>query len=174
MSKEIYKPDYVLKKYYEAFPVGSNTTKWGYAIDWTVDADKHRFFLIDNTKQEIVYSWFTSHGRNSGDLSRATKFSNINNSYQSVVGRIRTGNTYISSRFGYALRLDGLDKGVNDNVRKRAIVMHKSLYVSDDYMKWNKYPGRSLGCPTLCPDDYIDIIDKLKGGSFGLHIDKRD
>ena len=53
----------------------------------------------------------------------ATKFSNTNDSHQSSLGLMRTGETYYGS-YGYSLRLDGLEDGYNDAVRSRAIVIH--------------------------------------------------
>jgi hypothetical protein len=32
---------------------------------------------------------------------------------------------------GYSLKLDGMEKGYNDNMRQRAVVMHDAEYVSD-------------------------------------------
>ena len=44
-------------------------------------------------------------------------------SHQTSLGLFRTADTYVGSN-GYSLRLDGLEPGVNDRARERAIVMH--------------------------------------------------
>lgn len=168
----IYKPDHVLSKALEVFPTITTKAKYGYVVDYGVDANNHRFFVIDIAKEEIIYSWYTSHGSGSGSLLRATEFSNVPNSHKSSLGRVKTAETYYSSKFGYALRLDGLDKGVNDKMRARAIVMHQSDYVRAAYIANKKYAGRSQGCVTLNPPDSESIINRLKGGSPGLHIYK--
>ena len=70
-----------------------------------------------------------AHGRGSGD-NYATRFSNAEGSHQTSLGLFRTADTYVGSN-GYSLRLDGLETGVNDRARDRAIVMHGAPYVSE-------------------------------------------
>jgi hypothetical protein len=140
--------------------------KYAAVVDFTRRANQHRFFLINVDDKKIEYSWFTSHGTGSGPLEKCERVSNVPESKCSSKGIIKTAETYFSSKFGYALRLDGLEKGVNDHVRKRAIVMHPSKYVSETYMKTHQFPGRSFGCVTLDPGVSKEVIDKLKNGSI--------
>lgn len=135
-------------------------------VDFSRPANEHRFFLINVDDRNIEYSWYTSHGKGSGELDKAVKFSNVPESKCSSKGLMKTAETYHSSKFGYALRLNGLEKGVNDHVRQRAIVVHPSKYVSQSYMEDHEYPGRSWGCITLDPAYSVQIIDKIKGGSI--------
>lgn len=135
-------------------------------VDFTRPANEHRFFLVNIDDQNIEYSWYTSHGKGSGPLEHCDKFSNVPESKCSSKGLMKTAGTYSSAKFGYALRLDGLEKGINDHVRQRAIVIHPSKYVSQDYMEDHEYPGRSWGCITLDPKMSVQIIDKIKNGSI--------
>jgi hypothetical protein len=139
-------------------------SKYAAIIDFTRDADTHRFFLVDINKEQIEYSWYTSHGSGSGPRERVEEFSNISNSHKSSKGLMKTADVYYG-KYGRSLRLKGLEKGVNSNVMNRAIVIHRSDYVSQPYMKVNKYPGRSHGCITLDPKKADEIIAKLGTGS---------
>ena len=147
-------------------------TTWAGFVDFSRPADKHRFFLVNLDKAQIEYSWYTSHGSGSGGPEKATKFSNINMSRMSSRGAIKTGEIY-TGKYGRSLKLHGLEKGINDNVESRAIVMHSSTYVAPYYMNTHKYPGRSWGCITLDPAKKDGIIDRLEGGSL-LYINTND
>lgn len=140
---------------------------WLAYVDFTRAADEHRFFLINLKENKIEYSWFTSHGSGSGNRSGLNlKFSNKWMSRMSSKGLYKCAETYYSYKFkGLSLRLDGLEPGINSAARKRAIVMHQSSYVSEQYMSSNKLPGRSWGCITLNPKDSEGIVKKLANGS---------
>ena len=74
-----------------------------------------------------------AHGRGSGD-NYAVAFSNRPGSYQSSLGFFRTGDTYMGKN-GYSLFLDGLEKGINDKARERAIVVHGANYADPAVLK---------------------------------------
>jgi hypothetical protein len=67
---------------------------------------------------------------------------------------------------GYSLRLDGLESGVNDRARERAIVIHGAPYVSEATARALGRLGRSWGCPALPLSAARTIIDTIKGGSL--------
>lgn len=136
--------------------------RYNIVVDFRKNADEHRLFLVDTSKHEVVYSWFTSHGVNSGPADKAKIFSNTNGSRKSIYGTLRVDETYYSQKFqGTSRRLTGLDAGINDNARNRAIVLHPAWYVSANYMKSNDYPGRSWGCVTLDPKISDKIVKNL-------------
>ena len=140
-------------------------TNWSAFVDFSRPANQHRFFLINNNDAEITYSWFTSHGKGSGPLEQVDRVSNTVMSLCSSKGRYKTLGLY-QGKYGLSLQLNGEEPLLNGNVKKRAIVMHRSNYVSKSYMESHDYPGRSWGCITLEPRDCDDIINKLKGGSL--------
>lgn len=148
--------------------------KYAACVDWSVQASEHRFFLIDLEEKEIIYSWWTSHGAKSGGLDKAISFSNVYNSHKTSLGIMKAGGVYQSRDVGFALKLHGLEPGINDNVFKRGIVIHSADYVTERYMKTNEFPGRSHGCITLDTRMYKGIIDKLKGGSLIININSVD
>jgi hypothetical protein len=132
-------------------------------IDFSKPSTEKRLFILDLKEQEILYHTYVAHGKNTG-LNMATKFSNNKGSNQSSLGLFRTGESY-QGNHGYSLRLDGLEKGINDNARRRAVVMHSAGYVSDDFIKRNGRLGRSWGCPAVPVEFSKEIIDLIKGGS---------
>lgn len=139
-------------------------------IDYTKPSTQKRLFIIDVHKKALVYHTLVAHGKNSGD-NIATSFSNIQKSLKSSPGFFITSETYLG-KHGYSLRLDGLEKGLNDNARSRAIVIHGARYVSPDFIKKYNRLGRSWGCPAVPSELSSAIIDLIKGGScIYIHTD---
>jgi hypothetical protein len=64
-----------------------------------------------------------------------------------------------------SLKLDGLEKGLNDNARERAVVIHGADYVSESFIKQNKRLGRSQGCPAIPLEMNGKIINVIKDKS---------
>ena len=132
-------------------------------IDFSLPSTKKRLFVIDMLNGRLLFHTLVAHGRNSGKLI-ATKFSNRNNSYMSSLGFYLTGQPF-TGRHGYSLRLEGMEKGWNDHVLQRAIIMHPAYYVSERYILQCGYLGRSEGCPAIPENLHTAIIDQIKGGS---------
>ncbi|HTO35165.1 MAG TPA: murein L,D-transpeptidase catalytic domain family protein [Flavobacterium sp.] len=129
-------------------------------IDFSLSANSKRMWIIDMENYTVLYHTWVSHGRNSGE-EYASKFSNKSESYQSSLGFYATGETY-KGKHGLSLRLDGLEKGINDNARSRAIVIHGADYVSESFIRNNKRLGRSQGCPALPLELTEEIIKLIK------------
>jgi hypothetical protein len=130
--------------------------------DFTMSSNDKRFWVIDIKSKKILYNSLVAHGKETGE-EYAVNFSNINNSHQSSLGFYTTTETY-EGKNGYSLKLNGVDGIFNSNAFDRNIVIHGSDYVSDQYIKYNKRIGRSLGCPALPRDLAQKIIDRIKGG----------
>lgn len=132
-------------------------------IDFSKPSTEERFLVIDLVNKKVLYKCFVAHGKNSGE-NYAKNFSNQSESLMSSLGFYLTGETYTGEN-GYSLRLDGLEKGINDHARAREIVIHGAAYVSAEFI--NKYGrlGRSWGCPALPPGVSKEIIDLISGGS---------
>lgn len=133
-------------------------------IDFSLPSTEKRLWIIDVEHQEILLHTVVSHGRNSGMLM-AEKFSNRPESYQSSLGFYQTAETY-QGKHGYSLRLDGLEKGFNDQARNRAIVIHGADYAREVVAKMSGRLGRSLGCPAVPSEISKEVIDLIKGGSL--------
>ena len=133
-------------------------------IDFSLPSTEKRLWIIHVEKQEVLLNTVVSHGRNSGMLM-AEKFSNTPESNQSSLGFYKTGETY-QGKHGYSLRLDGLEKGVNDQARNRAIVIHGADYAKEEVAKMSGRLGRSLGCPAVPTELSAKLIDLIKEGSL--------
>ncbi|HEY4335702.1 MAG TPA: murein L,D-transpeptidase catalytic domain family protein [Puia sp.] len=132
-------------------------------IDFTLPSSQKRLFILDMLNGRLLFNTLVAHGKNSGRLV-ASHFSNRKNSHMSSLGFYLTGEAFIGQH-GYSLRLDGVEKGFNDNVYRRSIIMHPANYVSEDYIRQWGYLGRSEGCPAIPQELDQPIIDSIRGGS---------
>lgn len=132
-------------------------------IDYSKPSTEERFYVLDLKRKEVVYKTYVSHGVNTGG-NEASQFSNRMNSRQTSLGFFLTSETYYG-RNGYSLRLDGLEKGINDRARERTIVIHGAAYATDDFIRRNGRLGRSWGCPALPDNLSKEVIDTIKNGS---------
>jgi len=119
-------------------------------FDW-----QYRAYLLDMrtfTTKDYLVSQGTNSDKNKDQLPE--QFSNVINSKESSLGAMKIGAMYASTKFKFARYIEGLEKGLNDNVLARAIRAHSSPYVNDLRAK-NKTVGDSWGCfafdETLCP-----------------------
>lgn len=133
-------------------------------IDFSLPSTEKRMWIINPETGQILLNSVVSHGRNSGDLM-ANSFSNQPESFKSSLGFYKTAETY-SGKHGYSLRLDGLEKGFNDQARNRAIVIHGADYAREEFAKSVGRLGRSLGCPALPSEISAKAIDLIKDGSL--------
>jgi hypothetical protein len=131
--------------------------------DFSQSSNNKRLYVLDMENYKVLFNTLVAHGRNSG-REWATRFSNSISSYQSSPGFYITGSTYNGSN-GYSLKLDGMEKGINDKAMKRAIVMHGAPYVSESLISRLGYIGRSQGCPAVPARDAKKIINTLKNGA---------
>jgi hypothetical protein len=133
-------------------------------IDYSKPSTERRLWVFDLHTHALLFDELVSHGRGSGKTN-ATSFSNDPSSNKTSLGLFRTAETYVGHN-GYSLRLDGLERGVNDHARDRAIVVHGAPYVNAGTAKANGYLGRSLGCPAVRPEVAHSLIDAIKGGGL--------
>ena len=132
-------------------------------IDFSLSSNVKRLWVIDLASRTILFQSLVAHGRNTGE-EFANSFSNAGQSFKSSLGFYTTGEVY-NGKHGLSLRLDGLEKGVNDNARNRGVVMHAAAYVSTSFIKNNKRLGRSQGCPAIPEALSKDIITAIKDKS---------
>lgn len=132
--------------------------------DFSQSSKKKRLYVIDLKHRKLLFNTYVAHGRNTGE-EYARLFSNEEGSLKTSLGFYVTNQPMIGATTGFALKLQGVEKGVNDNAEKRAIIMHGGDYVSESYIRKHGRLGRSLGCPALPPDLTKPIIETIKGGS---------
>lgn len=100
--------------------------------DFTLPSAVHRLFLV-NLKTNEIQGFYSAHG--SGNLESvynypmwAEHFSNTYGSNLTPRGFLLTGERNKSQMgWRWVVRLDGLEKGLNDNSRDRAIVFHPGV-----------------------------------------------
>ncbi len=129
-------------------------------IDFTLSSTEKRMWVIDMRTNEVIFQTVVSHGRNSG-MEYANDFSNRPESYKSSLGFYKTAETYMG-KHGLSLRLDGLESGINDNARRRDIVIHGADYANENVADAQGRLGRSLGCPALPLNVSKSIINFIK------------
>jgi len=133
-------------------------------IDYSQPSTARRLWIVDLNRKTLVLRYLVAHGKKSGE-NFATSFSNTDGSNQSSLGLFSTQESYVGSH-GYSLRMDGLEPGINDQARERAIVIHPADYVNPLWSKTQGRIGRSLGCPAVRPQVARQVVDKLKNGQF--------
>ena len=132
-------------------------------VDFSLSSNAKRLWVIDLEKNIILFQTLVAHGRNTGE-EFATAFSNQAESFKSSIGFYATGEIY-NGKHGSSLKLDGLEKGLNDMARERAVVIHGADYVSETFIKQNKRLGRSQGCPAIPVEMNRKIINIIKDKS---------
>lgn len=132
-------------------------------IDYSKPSSEKRMWVLDMKNQSVALEEFVAHGSGSG-THKAKTFSNKTNSHQSSIGVFVTGKPY-QGKNGLSLRLDGLEKGVNDRARARSIVVHGAKYVNEKFVKLYGRLGRSWGCPAVDQKLVKPTVNKIKDGS---------
>ena len=133
-------------------------------VDYSQSSKNKRLYVIDLKNKSLLFNTYVAHGRNTGD-EFAKDFSNEFGSYKSSLGFYITQNPIIGSHTGFSLMINGVEKGINDNAEKRAIIIHSADYATESFIKKYGRLGRSFGCPVLPPDLNKPIIETIKGGT---------
>lgn len=131
--------------------------------DFTQSSSRKRLYIIDLDSMKVTLNTYVAHGRKSGG-EFARSFSNSANSHKSSLGFYITGDTYYGSH-GLSLRINGLEKGINDRALARNIVVHGSKYTGDNFLENNSFCGRSYGCPAVPSEEVDEVINTIKAGT---------
>jgi hypothetical protein len=133
-------------------------------IDYSRPSTEERLWVFDLASSRLLYRELVAHGRGTGE-NFARWFSNEPESHQSSLGLFVTEEAYTGLN-GYSLRLRGLEPGINDRARDRAIVIHGAPYVDAGLASRQGRLGRSWGCPALRLSIARELIDRIKGGGL--------
>lgn len=129
-------------------------------VDYRKNILQERLYVINMRSKTVEISSRVSHAFNSGVLY-PSDFSNVIGSNKSSKGcYITSGTKY--GRFGFSMIIQGKDKGINNNAKKRHIIFH-----SNKLMKtmW------SQGCFATPEDTNKEIINMTKNGCLVVVID---
>ena len=132
-------------------------------VDFSQPSSMKRLYILDIKNYKILFNTLVAHGKNSGQ-EWANSFSNQTSSFKSSPGFYITGQTY-TGLHGFSLKLEGVEKGINDNAYQRAIVMHGADYVNESLIAARGYIGRSQGCPASPANKVAPIISTIKNGT---------
>jgi hypothetical protein len=133
-------------------------------VDYSQSSNKKRLYVIDLKNEKLLYNSYVAHGKNSGE-EFAKFFSNEEGSLKSSLGFYITQQTVIGATTGFALMINGVEKGFNNNAVKRSIIIHAAEYATEKFIKKNGRLGRSHGCPALPPELNKPIIETIKDGT---------
>lgn len=160
--------------------ISINNKRYAVIIDFTKNSKARRLFLLSLEKPGEVTSHYVAHGR-FGETLRSNKeptkngntildvklFDNRPNWNASSTGLYITGRPYKGKYAGkkkdkYSLVLFGVEKEVNDNVCRRAVVIHGTKFISEkgenEGVHW-----MSSGCPMVDYDLVNELIAKIRG-----------
>lgn len=135
-------------------------------IDYSLASTEKRLWVLDLNKDQVIHTSMVAHGKHSGE-NHTTNFSNRIGSLQTSLGVFITQNTYFGHD-GLSLKIQGLEKGYNDNAKVRTIVVHGAPYVSKQFVATMGRAGRSWGCPAVEKPLAKPIIDTIKDGTLIL------
>jgi hypothetical protein len=100
----------------------------------------------------VLFQTWVHHGRKS-DIDRdrfPERFSNVNGSNQSSVGFLLASDLPYFGRWGYSLRMHGIDGALNSMVHVRAMVLHPWPTIHPrEIAKLDSDKQSSLGCLSL-------------------------
>jgi len=136
--------DHALRRYtYLKHTEELTETKYLTVIDFSLYCNKKRLWVIDMDSKKVVFNEWVAHGAKSSD-TYAKYFSNKHSSNKSSLGFYTTGGLYNGSN-KLSLKLNGLEKGFNDNAFARGVVIHGANYISEEIVNRNDRIGRSYG-----------------------------
>jgi len=130
-------------------------------VDFRRPSNQKRLWVLSNRK--LLVHCRVAHGKNSGETITSS-FSNDFESNQSCIGSFVTGKIYRGEK-GLAMRIHGLEQGINDNAYERGIVFHGGDYVSTAFLLKHGRIGRSLGCFVTEPRYNARIIRLCRFGA---------
>lgn len=133
-------------------------------VDFKKPSFDKRLWVIDLKNDQVLLHTYVAQGKNTGAVY-AKRFSNQPGSLESSPGIFTTARSPFYGEHGKALRIHGLEPGINSNAYDRAIEIHQAPYVTPAFIKQNGYAGRSWGCFAVNPARANEFIRLVKGGS---------
>lgn len=120
-------------------------------VDFNQRNESRRFMVFDLQTERVLFQTWVHHGRNSDQNKdrHPEIFSNVDSSYKSSPGFLITSDTPYDGRWGYSLRMHGIDGTLNSNVHSRAIVMHPWPTIHPREIARLDPSATSLGCLSL-------------------------
>jgi hypothetical protein len=134
-------------------------------IDYSKPSNQKRLWVFDLKRGHTLFNTYVAHGKNSGGLM-ANSFSNADGSLKSSLGVFMTDDTTYMGDKGLALRLHGLEPGINDHAYERSVVFHGAWYANPDNIASRGQAGRSWGCPAVPTDTIKSLANTIKADTI--------
>lgn len=144
--------------------IENKDNKYFSIIDYSKPSYEKRMVILNLEEKKIEYYTYVAHGKNSG-AEKAISFSNKLNSYKSSIGFYITEKPYYG-KFGYSLRLKGLEENFNSNAGIRNIVFHGLEEDEKRSLKNFGFLCRTEGCPAIPKRISREVINKIKNGTI--------
>lgn len=129
---------------------GLTTSPYMVSVDFSKPASSKRLSVVNMQTGRVVMQ---------SEVAEGNGFSNKPGSHGSETGNFITQQTY-DGKNGYSLRVNGIDKGINDNASARDIVVHGADYVGDGKT------GHSFGCFAVPQKNAPALINLIKQGTL--------
>ena len=154
-----------LKAYVRARAQGLDGKQLLTIVDYDKSSADRRLLVVDLRRQRVLFNTWVTHGRNSGRVN-ATSFSNERGSLKSSIGVFLTTREPYMGENGYSLRVEGLERGINDNAYRRDIVFHGAWYAEPNVARRYGALGRSWGCFAVGEDVAKSLINTIKDNTL--------
>jgi hypothetical protein len=133
-----------------------------FLVDMSLPSGGNRFFVYNLEKDTVEAAGVVAHGRCNENWLKGRKYSNVNGSGCTSLGRYKVGKPY-TGRFGLAYKLYGLD-ATNSNAFERYVVLHSHECVPLSEISPDEI-CQSDGCPTVAPAFLVKLARKLDRSS---------
>lgn len=134
-------------------------------MDFRISRNQPRLWTVDLETRSLFLKTWVAHGTNSGKSSIPTTFGDGDR--KTSLGAYCTRDDYNSSTLGHvekaepALRLTGLEPGINGRAKERGILFHAATYVNPP-----KAVGNSWGCFATPIADNKKLVPAIADGTF--------
>lgn len=147
--------------------------------DFSKNSRLRRFYVLNvHTGEVLINTWVSHASKSDADYDGYPEtFGNVSESNLSSIGFTVTDSAPYNGRWGYSLRMRGLDPKLNSNVYSRAVVIHGWNTMGAHEASWGR-SATSMGCLMISqfesgrfwgledrPLSEI-VINKVKGGAL--------
>ena len=141
-----------IHSYATARGVGLTQSPYVVNVDFSKPATDKRLQVINAETGKVVYESEVAQGSGKG-------FGNTPGGHQSSLGTFQATQEY-NGKHGQSLKVQGIDKGVNDNAEARDVVVHGADYIG------NGKTGHSFGCFAVPTANAPKLINLIKNGTI--------
>ncbi|BAV05828.1 L,D-transpeptidase catalytic domain [Filimonas lacunae] len=137
-------------------------TRFCFLVNMSKPSGSNRFYVYNLEKDSVEVSGLVAHGRCNENWLEGRKYSNVNGSGCTSLGRYKIGKPY-HGQWGLAYKLYGLD-ATNSNAFNRYVVLHSHTCVPANEVAPDDI-CQSDGCPTVAPAFLAKLAKKLDASS---------